>query len=63
MRNTLHERDFHAWANEQAQLLRAGNLSDADIEAVATYVAEKASKGHAKAAAAPAPAPAAASGA
>ena len=38
MRNTLHERDFHAWANEQAQLLRAGNLSDADIENIAEEI-------------------------
>jgi len=28
----LYERDFYAWANEQAALLRSGQLSVADIE-------------------------------
>ncbi len=28
---SLYERDFHAWANEQAGLLRAGNLAQADL--------------------------------
>lgn len=28
---SLYERDFHAWANEQAGLLRAGKLAEADI--------------------------------
>jgi uncharacterized Zn finger protein len=27
----LYEKDFYAWANEQAALLRAGHLSSADI--------------------------------
>ena len=31
----LHDRDFYAWANEQAGLLRAGRLSEADIEHIA----------------------------
>jgi len=30
--NSLHDQDFYAWANEQAALLRAGRLSEADIE-------------------------------
>jgi hypothetical protein len=29
--STLYERDFYAWANEQAGLLRAGKLAQADI--------------------------------
>ena len=28
---SLYERDFHAWASEQADLLRAGRLAEADI--------------------------------
>ena len=28
----LYDRDFYAWANEQAALLREGKLGDADIE-------------------------------
>jgi hypothetical protein len=28
---SLYERDFYAWANEQAGLLRAGRLAEADI--------------------------------
>ena len=35
MSNTLYEQDFYAWANEQARLLRAGRLTDADIEHIA----------------------------
>ncbi|MBI5162294.1 MAG: DUF29 domain-containing protein [Magnetospirillum sp.] len=34
----LYERDFYAWANEQAALLRAGNLSQADIEHIAAEI-------------------------
>ncbi len=30
-----YETDFYAWATEQARLLRAGNLSDADIGNIA----------------------------
>ena len=29
---TLHDRDFHAWTRQQAALLRAGRLADADLE-------------------------------
>ena len=38
MSNTLYERDFYAWANQQAALLRAGQLSDADIENIAEEI-------------------------
>lgn len=34
----LYERDFYAWANEQAALLRAGRLSAADVEHIATEI-------------------------
>jgi Domain of unknown function DUF29 len=29
--NALYDQDFFAWANQQARLLRAGTLSEADI--------------------------------
>jgi hypothetical protein len=35
---SLYDRDFYAWANEQAALLRAGNLSAADIEYIADEI-------------------------
>ena len=35
---TLYDRDFYAWANEQAALLRAGRLSAADIENIAEEI-------------------------
>src|ERR1700723_1229460 len=39
MRNSLlYEQDFYAWANEQAALLRAGRVSDADLEHVADEI-------------------------
>ena len=38
MSNTLYEQDFYAWANEQARLLRAGRLGDADIEHIAEEI-------------------------
>jgi hypothetical protein len=38
MRNTLYERDFFAWANEQAALLRAGRLSEADVGNIAEEI-------------------------
>ena len=34
----LYEQDFFAWANEQAALLRAGDLSKADIEHIAEEI-------------------------
>lgn len=36
--STLYDRDFYAWANEQAELLRAGNLAQADIEHIAEEI-------------------------
>jgi len=37
MTSTLYDQDFYAWANQQAALLRAGKLADADVE----HIAEK----------------------
>ncbi len=34
----LYDKDFYAWANEQAGLLRAGKLSEADIEHIAEEI-------------------------
>ncbi|MBM3553572.1 MAG: DUF29 domain-containing protein [Alphaproteobacteria bacterium] len=34
----LYDRDFYAWANEQAALLRAGKLGEADIKHIAEEV-------------------------
>lgn len=34
----LYDHDFYAWANEQAALLRAGDLSAADIEHIAEEI-------------------------
>jgi Domain of unknown function DUF29 len=38
MSSTLYDKDFFAWANEQARLLRAGKLSEADIEHIAEEI-------------------------
>ncbi|CAO3429765.1 DUF29 domain-containing protein [Azospirillum doebereinerae] len=38
MDQTLYERDFYAWANEQAALLRAGKLDAADIAHIAEEI-------------------------
>ena len=38
MSNTLYDQDFYAWANEQARLLRAGKLSEADVEHIAEEI-------------------------
>jgi hypothetical protein len=38
MSNALYDLDFYAWANEQARLLRAGELSEADIEHIAEEI-------------------------
>ena len=38
MNNSLYERDFYAWANEQAALLRAGRLAEADLENIAEEI-------------------------
>jgi hypothetical protein len=34
----LYDRDFHAWAEEQARLLRGGRTADADIEHIAEEI-------------------------
>ncbi|MGD0187759.1 MAG: DUF29 domain-containing protein [Roseiarcus sp.] len=39
MSNSNYQRDFYAWANEQAALLRAGQLGRADIENIAEEIA------------------------
>ena len=38
MGSALYEKDFFAWANEQARLLRAGKLSEADIGHIAEEI-------------------------
>jgi len=38
MTSVLYERDFYAWANEQAELLRSGQLAQADIEHIAEEI-------------------------
>lgn len=38
MTTTLYDLDFFAWANEQARLLRAGKLSEADIDHIAEEI-------------------------
>ena len=38
MKNSLYDRDFYAWANEQAALLRAGRLAEADLENIAEEI-------------------------
>jgi len=38
MSTSLYEQDFYAWANQQAGLLRAGQLSAADIEHIAEEI-------------------------
>ena len=35
---TLYDRDFYAWANEQARLLREGLLSEADTLNIAEEI-------------------------
>jgi hypothetical protein len=36
--NSLYDSDFYAWANQQAALLRAGRLAEADIENIAEEI-------------------------
>ena len=36
--STLYDHDFYAWANEQAALLRSGQLTAADIEHIAEEI-------------------------
>lgn len=37
-RSALYETDFYAWAKEQAELLRAGKLTQADIDHIAEEI-------------------------
>lgn len=37
-KSNLYDKDFYAWANEQAALLRSGQLSAADIENIAEEI-------------------------
>jgi hypothetical protein len=37
-RDSDYDRDFYAWANEQAALLRAGQLAQADLEHIAEEI-------------------------
>jgi hypothetical protein len=36
--STLYDQDFYAWTNEQAALLRAGKLSEADVAHIAEEI-------------------------
>src|ERR1700748_2323834 len=38
VKNSLYDRDFYAWANQQAALLRAGRLAEADIKNIAEEI-------------------------
>jgi hypothetical protein len=38
VKTSLYDQDFYAWANEQATLLRAGKLNEADIENIAEEI-------------------------
>ncbi len=35
---SLHDRDFYAWSREQAELLRAGKVGQADLELIAEEI-------------------------
>jgi hypothetical protein len=37
-KTNLYERDFYAWTREQATLLRAGKISEADLENIAEEI-------------------------
>jgi Domain of unknown function DUF29 len=38
VKSPLYERDFFAWSRQQAELLRAGKLAEADIEHIAEEI-------------------------
>lgn len=38
VKSLLYERDFFAWSREQAELLRAGKLAQADVEHIAEEI-------------------------
>lgn len=35
---SLHDRDFYGWSREQAELLRAGKVGQADLELIAEEI-------------------------
>ena len=37
-KSPLYDRDFYAWSREQAELLRAGKLAEADIDHIAEEI-------------------------
>jgi Domain of unknown function DUF29 len=37
-KSTLYDRDFYCWSQEQAELLRAGRLTEVDIEHIAEEI-------------------------
>ena len=37
-KSTLYDHDFYAWSRQQAELLRAGKLTEADIEHIAEEI-------------------------
>ena len=37
-KTNLYERDFYAWTREQAELLRAGRISEADLDNIAEEI-------------------------
>ena len=37
-KNALYDKDFYAWSSQQAELLRAGKLREADIEHIAEEI-------------------------
>ncbi len=38
VKSPLYDRDFYAWSRQQAELLRAGRLAEADIEHIAEEI-------------------------
>jgi hypothetical protein len=38
MTNSIYDRDFYAWSLQQAALLRAGNISEVDVEHLAEEI-------------------------
>jgi hypothetical protein len=38
VKSPLYDRDFYAWSRQQAELLRAGKLAEADIEHIAEEI-------------------------
>ena len=40
MGNPLYDTDFYGWVNQQAQLLRSGKFTEADMDHIAEEVGE-----------------------